>query len=434
MKYLISFSIILFLSACSQIKTLAYADIADLKEFPQDAKPYTNMIDDNKSLFGIQSSYESHYFKAWHMQMPKYSIKEMRWPFRSYTPLNGFGDNLQPISQKWLDKIDINTNLEAFGVINKKALTINAVNLRTLPTDKPIFNDPRKAGEGFPFDYLQESLIHPNEPILISHYSQDGAWAYIFTSYASGWIHSNELTILSDEQCEEFENSKKIYITSDDIALKNDKNQFLFYSKIGMILPFVQESNDSYYALAIIGDLDHSAIYQHIKVPKNAATSNILSLSKDNIMALTDAIIHSHYGWGGMYGERDCSSTIKDLFTPFGIWLPRNSLYQSKIGKVISLKDLSDDKKIEMIKKEGIPFETLLHKNGHILLYAGIYDDQVIVMHNMWGIKTKEGDKTGRIIVGKIVFSTLEVGKEQKYYDGGLLHKLDSMNILTAKP
>ena len=434
MKYLVSLSIILFLSACSQIKTLAYADIADLKELPQNARSYTNMIDDNKSLFEIQNNYESHYFKSWHMQIPKLSIKEMRWPFRAYTPLNGFGDNLQPISQEWLQNLDMNTNLEKFGTINKKAITIHSANLRVLPTDKPIFNDPRKAGEGFPFDYLQESLIHTNEPILISHYSQDGAWAYIFTSYASGWVHSNDFTSLSEQQCEEFQNAKKVYITADNIALKNDKNQFLFYSKIGMLLPLLQESNDTYYVSAITSGIDQSAVYQHVLVPKNSATSSILTLNKGNLTALMDAIIHSHYGWGGMYGERDCSSTMRDLFTPFGIWLPRNSLYQSKIGKIISLKDFSNDEKIEIIKKEGIPFETLLHKKGHILLYAGVYNNKVIVMHNMWGIKIKDKEQTGRIIVGRTVFSTLEVGKEQKYYDGGLLNKLDSMNILTLTP
>ena len=51
-------------------------------------------------------------------------------------------------------------------------------------------------------------------------------------------------------------------------------------------------------------------------------------------------------------------------------------------------------------------------------------------------MKTKKGDKTGRIIVGKTVFSSLEIGKEQKFYDekSSLLRKIDSMNILTLRP
>ena len=41
-----------------------------------------------------------------------------------------------------------------------------------------------------------------------------------------------------------------------------------------------------------------------------------------------------------MYQERDCSSTLRDLFTPFGLWLPRNSGQQAGEGIYISLKDL----------------------------------------------------------------------------------------------
>jgi hypothetical protein len=413
---------------------LAYAEIQDLKELPQNAVAYTASIDDNRSLFEIQSTFKNRYFSAWHMKLPNYSKESYHSPFREFTPQNSFGDNLQPITQQFLDQLEKNTNPQEYGKINSKAITTIQVSLRTLPTDKPFFNDPRKSGEGFPFDYLQESTIHFNEPILVSHYSADGAWAFVHTSYASGWIHSNAMVFLSEIQCEEFENEQKISITSDDIPLKDDKNQFLHFSKIGMQLPVLSETKTDYVVSVIVGDIEHNAIYKRMIVPKSIATSTVLTLNQQNINSVVDAIMHAHYGWGGMYGERDCSSTLKDLFTPFGIWLPRNSTYQAKIGKVISLNGLSDNDKIERIKKDGVPFETLLHKKGHILLYAGVFHDKVVVLHNIWGIKTAEGDKTGRLIIGHTVFSTLEIGKEQKYYASSLLGKLDSMNIITARP
>lgn len=434
MKYLLSFISLFFLSACSQFNTLAYADIEDLKELPQTATAYTSSLDENRSLYEVQSTFETHYFRAWHMQLPKYSQEMLLWPFKAYTPHNSFGDNLQPISQNLLDRLKDDTNMQEYSQVNAKAITTSQVSLRTLPTDKPFFNDPRKAGEGFPFDYLQESSIHMNEPLLVSHYSKDGAWAFVFTSYASGWIHTNAMVLLSDQQCQEFENTKKIAVTVDDIPLKDDKNKFLLFSKIGMELPLISETADNYFVSVIVSDIDHNAVYKHMIVPKNIATADTLALNQQNINTLVDAIIHTHYGWGGMYGERDCSSTLRDLFTPFGIWLPRNSSYQAKIGKVISLQGLSNDDKIERIKKYGVPFETLLHKKGHILLYAGVFHDKVVVLHNMWGIHTTDGQNNGRLIVGRTVFSTLEIGKEQKYYASSLLSKLDSMNILTARP
>ena len=434
MKYIVYVVALFFLSACSHLDSLAYAEIQDLKEFPQNAVSYTTAIDSNRSLFEIQSTFKNKYFSSWHMKLPNYSKENFYAPFREFTPHNSFGDNLQPISQEFLEELEKNTNSQEYSKINLRGITTAQVNLRTLPTDKPFFNDPRKSGEGFPFDYLQESSIHLNEPILVSHYSLDGAWVYVYTSYASGWIHSNSMALLSDQQCQEFENTQKVSITQDDVPLKDDKNQFINFSKIGMQLPLLSESKDEYIVSVIVNDMNHNAIYKHVIVPKNIATTNILTLSQQNINSMVDAIIHAHYGWGGMYGERDCSSTLKDLFTPFGIWLPRNSTYQAKIGKIISLQGLNDNDKLERIKKDGIPFETLLHKKGHILLYAGVYQDKVVVFHNIWGIKTSDGEKSGRIIIGHTVFSTLEIGKEQKYYASTLLSKLDSMNILTAKP
>jgi len=144
-------------------------------------------------------------------------------------------------------------------------------------------------------------------------------------------------------------------------------------------------------------------------------------------------MLKSHYSWGGLYEERDCSSTLRDLYAPFGIWLPRNSSEQSKIGKVISLKNLSIEEKKKTIIDKAIPFETLLYKKGHILLYLGVYKGEITVLHNVWGIKTMHNGVEGRNIIGRTIISSLELGKESEGYnpDKAILARLSSMNILT---
>jgi len=97
------------------------------------------------------------------------------------------------------------------------------------------------------------------------------------------------------------------------------------------------------------------------------------------------------------------------------------------------LDGLDDDEKEQMIKQKAIPFQTLLYKRGHIMLYVGVYDNKPIILHNVWGIKTKKDGVYGRIIIGKTILSSLELGKYQKDYDenSSILRKLKSMNILT---
>jgi len=63
---------------------------------------------------------------------------------------------------------------------------------------------------------------------------------------------------------------------------------------------------------------------------------------------------------------------------------------------------------------------------------VGVYNDEVVAFHNIWGIKTKKDSIEGRIVVGKAVYSTLNLGKNQNYYDNesAILKNLDSLNIL----
>ena len=88
-----------------------------------------------------------------------------------------------------------------------------------------------------------------------------------------------------------------------------------------------------------------------------------------------------------------------------------------------------------MIINEGIPFETLLYKQGHILLYLGTYEGEVTVLHNVWGIKTLENGIEGRAVIGKVVISSLEIGKEREDYnpEKGILSQIKSMNIITQE-
>jgi hypothetical protein len=60
-----------------------------------------------------------------------------------------------------------------------------------------------------------------------------------------------------------------------------------------------------------------------------------------------------------------------------------------------------------------------------------------MVMHNIWGIRTIDATgKKGRVIVGKAVITTLQLGREVENFDSDnmLLSKLVSMNIFTHAP
>lgn len=415
---------------------LESSKIADLERIPQDAAYFSKKIDDNVSLYEIQKNYNNMHFHIWNMQQPKEKLESIKWAFNTYRPSSSYGENLQKLNQSFFDTMLENANFDEYGTLNAKGLTLRELNLRVFPTIRPLLRDPSLAGEGFPFDYLQNSTVHANAPIFISHYSKNREWAYVFASFASGWVRAHEFVILEDTQKDFWQNRAQLAIVKEGEAIYDMDGNFLFSSKIGMVLPYVAQDETSYtVAVAKAGVNGQKAVLIDTKIPKEIATKEILPFSADNLTKAISEVSKTNYGWGGMYEQRDCSSTLRDMFTPFGIWLPRNSYQQGRVGKIISLKDLDDEQKIKTIKENAVPFQTILYKKGHVVLYVGTYEDEIVVFHNVWGIKTKQNGIEGRIVIGKPIFSTLKIGKEQPYYveEAGLLKTISSMNIITSR-
>ncbi|MDQ7042675.1 MAG: NlpC/P60 family protein, partial [Sulfurimonas sp.] len=201
---------------------------------------------------------------------------------------------------------------------------------------------------------------------------------------------------------------------------------------IGMMLPLVSEDKETYTVLTISKYKNQEPLYVQSKIDKKVATRGILSFNAQNINMIFKEISKTNYGWGGLFAQRDCSSTLRDFYAPFGLWLPRNSSQQSALGEVINLENMSLDAKQDLIKKEAVAFRTLVYKQGHIALYVGEFNNRVIIFQNVWGVKTKKDGVEGRFIIGRPIFSTLEVGKNLKTFDSNasMLSKLKSISTL----
>lgn len=401
---------------------------------PQDVDIYlADLKQKDQGFFSIQQKHTQEYFKVWNYTSVPESLEVILWPYRTYKPGETYGDNLRPLKQSFFDTMLQRSAYENYGTLNRNAITTQYVDLRLFPSERAVLRDPKIAGEGFPFDYAQNSSVAPNKPLFVSHYSKDKEWAFVFSSFASGWIKTNEFVFLDKAYTQQIQNAQQIYLLKEGDALYDTQGNFLFRSRVGMLLPLIQEDTQSYTILTIGRYKDTEAMFHKTKISKNLGHRDILAFSKENLKGVIEEVSKTSYGWGGLFEQRDCSSMLRDIFTPFGIWLPRNSSQQSKIGKIISLEGLDDPQKLAIIKEKGVAFQTLLYKKGHIVLYVGTYNDEVIVFHNTWGIKTRKDGKDGRVIIGDTIFSSLRLGKELAYYDdeAELLKNLTSMNILT---
>ena len=434
MKLLCGLCVVAFLVGCSvkePVEVTITQEPQVLKHISQNITLYTNNLEDTVPDIN-QDDFEKQYFNAWNMDISKFDLQSVQWAFKTFKYGNSYGENLQLLNEEFFTQVQDNANYETYGNINKNALSLHELNIRAFPSDKPLLRDPSKAGEGFPFDYLQNTTIHANKPLFVTHYSKDKKWVHVFSSFAFGWVKSNEIVFLEDYQVDLWKKAKQVFITQEGTPVYDKKGHFLFDTKLGMMFALISEDKEAYTVLAVSSLKFNKPLFLEVKLSKKVANKGIIGFNKHNVEMIMQEIMKSNYGWGGMYGQRDCSSTLRDFYAPFGVWLPRNSYQQSKLGEVLSLKDLSTDEKRKFIKENAKPFKTLLYKKGHIMLYTGVVDGKITILQNVWGVKTKQEGIEGRYVVGKTIFSTLELGSELENYDlnSSVLQNLQSINTL----
>lgn len=406
--------------------------IADLRDIPQDVSYYTQNIHENSSF--SQENYEKQYFKVWNIDNISISLTDAMWAYTKYKVGNTYGANLKLHKAEFFQNNLDNANYTDFKKVNKKALTLINTNIRAFPTSKPLFYDPKKAGEGFPFDYLQNSSIAPNKPLLVSHYSKDKKWVFVESSFTFGWVKSRDIVLIAEKYTEVWQKAEQVFIIKEGqpIYSASKDKEFLFNSRIGMMMPLVAEDEGSYTVLTPSKYKNKKSLYIKSKIDKSIASRGVLKFNTHNINTIIKEVSKTNYGWGGIFAQRDCSSTLRDFYAPFGLWLPRNSSKQGALGKVVNLEIVSDETKQKVLREEGVVFRTLVYKQGHIALYVGQYQNKAVIFQNVWGVKTQKDGVEGRFIIGRPIFSTLEVGKNLNTFDANasMLHKLKSISIL----
>ncbi len=312
-------------------------------------------------------------------------------------------------------------------IAQKPGIIINSTPLRVFPTMKPCFN-AEKIGGHYPFDSYQNSNLHIGSPVFVIAATKNRNWFFV-TSYeqSDGWVRASDLAFVKQSDISIFNRKKLASIAKDDLTISNKK------LKIGGFLPIENIFNDKITVLMPEKNSYHYVSWKKVSVSKNNADVMPLKFNKQNIDKIGNQLIGKKYGWGGLDGERDCSATTKDFFATFGYYLPRNSGAQINFcgnTKSFDLSKMTNHEKISFIKKNGVPFRTLIYFPGHILLYLGVYKNQVIAFHNIWGNRIINKNGKGKNVIGKSVISTLDFGRDLKNIDQTMLDLVTKIAII----
>ena len=350
-----------------------------------------------------------------------------------------YGRNGNPLGEAFWDRLKNNLNQESLKEKNRIlfGLIVKRTNIRVFPTDEPSMSD----SANYEFDRFQHSSISPGSPIGIYHLSKDSIWAYAQTPFIRGWVRITDFATARKKSevsdCEDEKN--RLVITGSFVKIFEDP---LFQDPV-----FISQMGTSFPLLDLPGSSGMAGQYYVIKIPFRETTGQLtfhkafvprkedvhrgfLPYDQENLARQAFKMLHQPYGWGEMFGGRDCSRFIMDLFATFGILMPRNSKLQARIGIPLGHVEGKTVKEKEKILDGAVPLATLLRFPGHIMLYLGQEKGRYYVIHSIWGIQKGGLFHPSLKKIGEVAVSDLSLGSSGP--NGSLLHRLTEIQFIGA--
>ena len=339
--------------------------------------------------------------------------------------------NGKKASFNFFKKIKENMNLSSipekinvcFGFIVRYA------NQRLLPTNQALY---RKKGD-IEFDRLQNSALDIGTPLAILHISKDKKWYFVESPLSIGWVEVDKVAICSLEELKQYLNPDKFIVVikpKADIFLNPSLTFHYGYVRMGVKFPLKKEDKEIVEIIIPKRKKDGTLKLILAYMKKKDVHKGYLPYTPRNIIEQAFSLLNAPYGWGGMYGEQDCSRFIQEIFATVGINMPRNSTDQAKVGELIARFDekTKEEEKIKIILSRAIGGITTLRLKGHIMLYLGSVNGRPYVIHETWGYKEKGFLRDRVRVINKVVISDLSLGKDSK--NGSLLKRIDTVRLI----
>jgi len=326
-----------------------------------------------------------------------------------------FEDN-RKISSNFYQNIKNELNLKRLKGTKQKtryALAINYTNQKIIPTEEVLI---KKKNQIY-FDRNQNSALDIGTPIAILHSSSDGMWHYGIGPTSSGWVRDVDIAFGEKGEILEYIESKKFIITTATKTPLIIKGVYHDYMRMGVKIPYVIGVDDKMVVRIPLKGNKGRLQFTNATVKKSHVHVGYLPYTQENILSQAFKFLHLPYGWGGMFGEQDCSKFIQEVYATTGLKLPRNSASQSSVGNAkIELSPFDKNPKLPKIEKWAKAGVSIFHLKGHIVLYLGEYQGEPFIIHTVWG------SASNHFALGRTAVTSL--------YFHDYLHKIDRITNL----
>lgn len=293
------------------------------------------------------------------------------------------------ISKKFYADIKKELNLNAFlnkSVKTRYALTTAYCDQKIIPTELALL----KKKNQIHFDRNQNSALDIATPIAILHSSPDGLWHYGIGPTSSGWVRSENIAFGEKKEILNYLNTKSFVVTTAAKTALMIGGKYHDYLRMGVRLSSVLKLDDMTMVMVPTADNNGNLVLTNATVKTANVHEGYLKYTAKNIFTQAFKFLHAPYGWGGMYGEQDCSKFLQEIYATVGVKLPRNSTSQSNVSdNTLELSGLSKTSKQTFLRTTALLGGTILHLKGHIVLYLGEYKGEPYIIHTVWGASSR---------------------------------------------
>ena len=291
------------------------------------------------------------------------------------------------------------------------AVTICRTNLRAMPTNQGWFYSAADTH----FDYLQETVLDPGEPVIVLHKSKSGNFLFVQARNYTGWLPVWNVGLADRKTWLQYADPDNfLVIVADKIKLKTDGKENLF--QMGAKIP-VKDLDDKGYTVLFAGRNKDGKL-----IPVTANLSNdeekyslgYLQYTRHNIIKQAFRFNGSPYGWGGLQDSVDCSALVERVYRSVGVELPRDADEQEETAGVQLVMDGLDNDARNAMFAALLPGDVLFMP-GHTLIYIGKTQDTHYAIHSL-GSHYTTGQRT-RVMQVVVSDLALKVSNGKTYFE-----------------
>lgn len=378
----------------------------------KEIKVFNRNTAQNKHTLNLFKDFNKAYGSSWVKKSILKSYKNIK------ASTSHFSDG-NKISSIFYEDIEESLNLNALSsksIKTRYALTTKYCDQKIIPTELALL----KKKNQIHFDRNQNSALDIATPIAILHSSKNNLWHYGIGPTSSGWIRAENIAFGEKKEILNYVSSKSFVVTTAAKTAVMIGGKYHDYMRMGVRLLSILKLDEMTMVMLPTANSNGELVFTNATVKTTDVHEGYLKYTPKNILTQAFKFLHAPYGWGGMYGEQDCSKFLQEIYATVGVKLPRNSASQSNVSNAkLEFSGLSQTSKQTFLRTTGMIGGTILHLKGHIVLYLGEYKGEPYIIHTVWG------DSSKHYALGRTAITSLNFNN--------YLEKIDRLTNITLK-